>query len=183
VHIPKVTTAAATAHGSNNSNFSDSDGETKEDDNEATAVLIGGHAPKLKSHDPFSLILNIDDDPHIASLETDRAINFQDVNQFEMKAFRKKILDLLKIRRVMKENMTVSGTHDNEPWNFVESAMTKVPGFTKISVYYLFKQCEACDGIDSVFQPFLDAAMVGDTTSLGGWLNNNSDSASEGGFC
>ena len=127
--------------------------------------------------------MNIDDDPHIASLETDRANNLIYVNQFKMKAFRKKILDLIKIRRFMNENMTVSGTHDNEPWNFVESAMTKVPGFTKISVYYLFKQCEACDGIDSVFQPFLDAAMVGDTTSLGGWLNNNSDSASEGGFC
>jgi hypothetical protein len=48
----------------------------------------------------------------------------------------------------MKENMTVSGTHDNEPWNFVESTMTKLPGFTKISVYYFFKRCEVCDGID-----------------------------------
>ena len=79
----------------------------------------------------------------------------------------------------MKENMTVSGTHDNEPWNFVESAMTKVPGFTRISVYYFFKQCEACDGIDSVFQTFLDAAMVANTTSLGGWSNNKSDSERE----
>ncbi len=80
------------------------------------------------------MILNIDDDPHIASLETDRVINLLDVNQFDAKAFRKKILDLFKIQRVMKESMTVSGTHDNESWNFVESAMTKVLGFTKISV-------------------------------------------------
>jgi hypothetical protein len=79
----------------------------------------------------------------------------------------------------MNENMTVSGTHDNEPWNFVASAMTKVLGFTKILVYYFFKQFEACDGIESVFQSFLDAAMVGDTTSLGGWSNNNSDSERE----
>ena len=180
VHIPKVaTTAAATTHGTNNSNLSDSDSETREDDVEATGVLFGGHVPKLKSHDPFSLILNTDDDAHIASLVTDRAINLLDVNQFETKAFRKKILDLFKIRRVMKENMTVSGTHDNEPWNFVESAMTNVPGFTKISVYYFFKRCEACDGIDAVFQPFLDVAMVGDTTSLGGWSNHNSDSERE----
>ncbi len=76
---------------------------------------IEGHAPKFNSHDPFLLILNIDDDPHIASLETERAIDLLDVNQFETKAFRKKILDLFKIRRVMKENMTVSGTHYNEP--------------------------------------------------------------------
>ena len=75
MHIPKVTSAAATAHGTNSSNSSNSDNETREDDVEATGVLIGGHAPKLKSHDPFSLILNIDDDPHIARLETDRAID------------------------------------------------------------------------------------------------------------
>ena len=37
----------------------------------------------------------------------------------------------------MKENMTVSGTHDNdEPWNFVECAMVKILGFTNIAVYY-----------------------------------------------
>jgi hypothetical protein len=123
--------------------------------------------------------LNIDDDPHIASLETDRANNLIYVYQFKMKAFRKKILDLIKIRRFMNEIMTVSGTHDNEPWNFVTYAMTKVPGFTKISAYYFFKQCEACDGVDSVFQTFLDAAMVADTTSLGGWSNNKSDSERE----
>ena len=178
VHIPKVATTAAL--GNNNRNLSDSDNETREDDDEATSV-VHGHA-KFKSHDPFSSILNIDEDPHIASLKTDRSINLLDINQFETKAFRKKILDLFKIRRIMKENMTVSGTHDNEPWNFVETAMTKVPGFTKISVFYFFKRCEACDGIDAVFQPFLDAAMVGNTTSLGGCSNHdNSDSEREGG--
>ena len=79
----------------------------------------------------------------------------------------------------MKENMTVSGTHDNdEPWNFVECAMVKVPGFTKIAVYYFYKRCEACDDeIDTVFQPFLDQAMVGNTTSLGG--DNDSDYGQE----
>ena len=72
--------------------------------------------------------------------------------------------------------MTVSGTHDNEPWNFVECAMAKVPGgFTKITVYFFYKQCEACDGIDSVFQPFSDSSMVGNTTTS---LGNNSDSDS-----
>ena len=101
-----------------------------------------------------------------------------EVNQFETKAFRKNFLDLFKIRRTMKENMTVSGTHDNEPWNFVECAMAKVQGgFTKIAVYYFYKQCEACDGIDSVFQPFLDSSMVGDSTSLGD--NNDSDAGRE----
>ncbi|KAI2490773.1 hypothetical protein MHU86_23797 [Fragilaria crotonensis] len=79
----------------------------------------------------------------------------------------------------MKENMTVSGTHDNEPWNFVESAMTKVQGFTKtFFVYFFYKRCEAYDEIDAVFQPFLDPAFVGDTTSLGGC--NDSDDKEDG---
>jgi hypothetical protein len=71
------------------------------------------------------------------------------------------MLDLVKIRQIMKENMTVSGTHDNEPWNFVECAMTKVQGFTKIAVYYFYKRCEVCDEIESVFQPFLEPAFAG----------------------
>ena len=80
----------------------------------------------------------------------------------------------------MKENMTVSGTHDNdEPWNLVECAMVKVPGFTKIAAYYFYKRCEACDEIDTVFQPFLDQAMVGNKTSLGGDNDNDSDYGQE----
>ena len=101
-----------------------------------------------------------------------------EVNQFETKAFRKIVLDLFKIPRTMKENMTVSGTNASKPWNFVECAMANMQGdFTKIAVYYFYKRCEACDGIDSVFQPFLDSSMVGDSTSLGD--NNDSDAGRE----
>jgi hypothetical protein len=164
-HLPKA--ARTGEDGAMCTPMKDKD-DSSDSDSEGSAVGGAGY----KNDDPFSSILNVDDDPHIASLETDRAINLMEVNQFETKAFRRKILDLFKIRRIMKENMTVSGTHDNEPWNFVECAMMKVPGFTKIAVYYFYKRCEACDEIDSVFQPFLDQAMVGDTTSLG---ENDSD--------
>jgi hypothetical protein len=169
-HLPNA--ARTGEHGATCTPMKDKE-DSSESDSERSAVGGAGY----KNDDPFSSILNVDDDPHIASLETDRAINLMEVNQFETKAFRKKILDLFKIRRIMKENMTVSGTHDNEPWNFVECAMLKVPGFTKIAVYYFYKRCEACDEIDSVFQPFLDQAMVGDTTSLGG--DNDSDYGQE----
>ncbi len=74
MHIPKVTTAAATTDGTNNSNSSDSDSETRKDDVEATGFLIGGHAPKLKSHDLSSLILNIDGDPHMPVLRPMRPL-------------------------------------------------------------------------------------------------------------
>ena len=63
-----------------------------------------------------------------------------EVDQYKTPAFWKKILDLFKIRRCMKENMSVSGTHDNDAWNFIESAMAKTPGFTKVAVYYFYKQ-------------------------------------------
>jgi hypothetical protein len=180
VDIRKTATAAGAAHDGtpnqscNLSDSADNERNNHANDDEARSVVCG-HAPEYrKNYDPFSSILNEDNDPHISDLKNDKAINLLDINQFETKAFRKKILDLFKIRRIMKENMTVSGTHDNEPWNFVESAMTKVQGFTKIAVYYFYRRCEACDGIDSVFQPFLDAAMIGDTTSLGGCSNDDS---------
>ena len=37
----------------------------------------------------------------------------------------------------MKESMTVSGTHDSNPWNFVECAMPGTRGFTKDAVHYV----------------------------------------------
>jgi hypothetical protein len=133
--------------------------------------------------DCFSSILNMDNDPHIAiGLVDDKQINLMQVSQFDTKAFRKKINDLFKIRRRMKENMTVSGTHDNEAWNFVESAMASSGckgGFTKIGVYYFYKRCEGCDGIDAVFSPFLDPDLLGDSTNLGD-DSNSSESEEKG---
>jgi hypothetical protein len=129
--------------------------------------------------DCFSSIINADNDPHISiGLVDDKHINLMQVSQFDTKAFRKKINDLFKIRRRMKENMTVSGTHDNEAWNFVESAMASSGckgGFTKIGVYYFYKRCEGCDGIDAVFSPFLDPDLLGDSTNL----RDDSDSSDE----
>jgi hypothetical protein len=55
-----------------------------------------GNHSRLKSHDRFSLILNIDDDPHIASLETDRAINLLDVNQLTRRHSERKFLTSLR---------------------------------------------------------------------------------------
>ena len=65
--------------------------------------------------------------------------------------------------------MTVSGTHDNAVWNFVESAMSGRggSGMTKISLYYFFMRCEMIPDIDSHFQPFLHPSLLGDTVSIG----------------
>ena len=59
-------------------------------------------------------------------------------DHFDIEAFRKKILDLFNLCRKMKENMTVSETHESNPWNVVECAMSGKSGFTKIPVYFVF---------------------------------------------
>jgi hypothetical protein len=152
-------TATTNDNPTSNGNNNDSDNKSAKDD-----------ADRNNCGECFLLILNDDDDLHIHSLlETDRFINLMEVNQFDTKAFWKKIYDLFKICCILQENMTVSGTHDNKSWNFVESAMATSGlgcGFTKIAVYYFYKQCEACDGINAVFQLFLDPAILGNTTCL-----------------
>ena len=89
VNIPNAST---NDNPTNNCDNKDSDNESAKDD-----------ADRNNCSDCFSLILNDDDDDlHIQSLlETDRFINLMEVNQFDTKAFRKKIYDLCKIRRIM----------------------------------------------------------------------------------
>ena len=68
----------------------------------------------------------------------------------------------------MKENMTASGTHDSDPWSFVEAAMhaAKKPSLTKLGVYYFYVQCEEHPDMDLQFQPFLDSTLLGDPVLL-----------------
>jgi hypothetical protein len=122
--------------------------------------------PAQLQQDNFCSLIFPPDDIYLADLEIDSDINLLCVDQFETEAFRKKIMDLFKIRRKMKQNMTESGTHDSDPWNFVECAMSGISGFTKMGVYYFYQQCEANIDIDGYFQPFLDLSMRGDTVSL-----------------
>ena len=68
----------------------------------------------------------------------------------EMNAFQKKCLDLFKVWSIMKENMMKSGTHDSDPYSFVEVAMRGFMGLTPISVFYFYKWCVEQSDIDSV---------------------------------
>ena len=67
----------------------------------------------------------------------------------------------------MKENMTKSGTHDSDPYNFVEVAMRGFTGLTPISVFYFYKWCDEHPDIDSVFQPFINDDLKGNSITLG----------------
>jgi hypothetical protein len=126
--------------------------------------------------DAFSELIFPSGDVYLTDLSSSDEINLLEVDQFTTDAFRKKILDLFKIRRKIKENMNVSGTHDNEVWNFVESGMKGYDtGFTKIAVYYFYVRCDQTLGIDSVFQPFLDPSLRSDSSSLG-WIEDDEKS-------
>jgi hypothetical protein len=105
------------------------------------------------------------DDEHLLELSGDPDINLFSVDQTDTKAFTKKIMSLFAVRRKMQYNMTVSGTHESDPWHFVENAMLGTTGLNKISVYYFYQRCEQNKDIDSNFQPFLDMSMKGDSVS------------------
>jgi hypothetical protein len=73
----------------------------------------------------------------------------------------------------MKTNMTASGTHDSDPWNFVEAAMKSFPGFTKLSVYYFYLRCNERNDVDSHFCPFMHSDHLGDSVSLDNSLDES----------
>jgi hypothetical protein len=102
--------------------------------------------------DPNCRLVNEDEDNiHLINVANDWEINISSVVQFDTTEFRNKILNLFKIWRIIQENETISGTHDNEPWNFVETAMAKIPNsaFTKSSVHYSYKRYESVPDIDA----------------------------------
>jgi hypothetical protein len=72
---------------------------------------------------------------------------------------------LFKVRKVMQQNMTVSGEHDNDPYNFVEVAMKKV-GKTRLSLlgcYYFFKLCDENPEVDTHHCMEMDNILKGNT--------------------
>jgi hypothetical protein len=101
--------------------------------------------------DPYCRLVIVDEDNiRLVNLANDEEINLSSVLQLDTTSFRK-VLNLLKIRRIIQENIAISGTNDNEPWNFVETAMAKIPnaGFTKSYVYFFYKRCENVPDMDA----------------------------------
>jgi hypothetical protein len=75
-----------------------------------------------------------DDDVALGIIIPSEDSYFEEVNSLELwdfdvmtaDAIKKKVVLLMKVRKVMQQNMTVSGEHDSDPYNFVEVAMKKV---------------------------------------------------------
>ena len=108
------------------------------------------------------LILLSTEDKHYEEL------NELDMGQFDYmapEAIKKKVLLLFKVRRIMQQNMTTSGEHDNDPYNFVEVAMRKVGrgGLSILGCYYFFKVCDTHPEVDARYSSEMDDALKGNT--------------------
>lgn len=95
-------------------------------------------------------------------------IHLLDLNNFDnmsATAIRKKVHQLLKVRKEMKKNMTISGEHDSDPYNFVEVAMKNVGGcgLTILGCYYFYMRCEENPEVDSVFGDQMEDSLKGNT--------------------
>jgi hypothetical protein len=118
--------------------------------------------------DFVTIVVFPNNDEHLLELVSDLDVDLSNVDQYSTKVFQKRIIDLFKVRRKMKKNMTEYGTHDSDPWHFLENAMLGTSGLNKILAYFFYQQCEANHDIDSNFQPFMDSAMKGDSVSKRG---------------
>ena len=125
------------------------------------------HFLKTSSHNDFATHIVSYNDPILAELDTNEEVDLAQFEQMEMNAFQKKCLDLFKVWSIMKENMRKSGTQDSDPYNFVEVAMRGFMGLTPISVFYFYQWCDKHPDIDSVFQPFMNDALKGNSITLG----------------
>ena len=142
------------------------DDVVEEGSTDPTAVVIP-EENESTMEDEFSTLIVSSEDPVLADLDTNEEVDLEQFEQMETNAFRKKCLDLFKVRSIMKENMTKSGTHDSDPYNFVEVAMRGFTGLTPISVFYFYNQCDEHPDIDAVFQPFMNDDLKGNSITLG----------------
>ena len=105
---------------------------------EPTAVAIP-EENESTMEDEFATLIVSYEDPVLADLDANEEVDLAQFEQMETNAFRKKCPDLFKVCSTMKQNMTKSGTHDSDPYNFVGVAMRGFTGLTPISVF-LFLQ-------------------------------------------
>ena len=94
-------------------------------------------------------------------------MDLEDFDLMTSTAIRKKFNMLMKVRREMKKNMTISGEHDNDAYNCVEVAMKNAGsmGLTVIGCYYFFSRCEENPEVDIRFADTMDEVLMGNTDS------------------
>ena len=111
------------------------------------------------------------DDPHWDEYESLQLVEY-DVMAAEL--IKKKVHSLLKIRKTMQENMTKSGEHGNDPYDFVDVALKKIGknGLSHLGCYYFFKLCDANPDVDVYHTVEMDDNLKGNTTTDEDNFNN-----------
>jgi hypothetical protein len=107
-------------------------------------------------------IVGTETDAHLVQLEDD--VDLTEFNLSTSKSCQQVFFALRKVRAKMKENMTQSGTHGNDPWDFVAVALRAVKqsiGFNE--AYYYYTRMEAHPDVEAQFQPFIDESLKGDS--------------------
>jgi hypothetical protein len=73
---------------------------------------------------------------------------------------------LLRVRVLMKDRMTASGHHSNNPWDYAAAAALTEPGIHQHESYYFFVRCaEYGDTVDQVFDASLPDSARGNSGS------------------
>lgn len=113
---------------------------------------------------PLDLVIS-EEDPHYGDL---LLLDLDEYDLMTSEVMRKKFNMLLKVRRVMIKDMTTSGEHGNDPYNFVDVAMKKAggTGLTTLGCYYFFLRCSATPAIDVSFAVAMEPALMGSTREL-----------------
>jgi hypothetical protein len=108
------------------------------------------------------LIVLPTDDLHYDEVE---GLNLLDFDMMTASAIKKKIMLLIKVRKIVQDNMTLSGEHDSDAYNFMEVAIKKVGagGLTLVGSYYFFKLCDVHPEVDVTYTVTLDDAIKGNT--------------------
>jgi hypothetical protein len=109
----------------------------------------------------LQLVIN-EDDEHYNELTS---LNLQQFDVMTSTVIRKKVNHLMKVRKEIQKNMTLSGEHDSDPYNFVDVAIKNVggSGLTTLGCYYFFKRCEDNPEVDVSFANEMDKSLKGNT--------------------
>ena len=107
-------------------------------------------------------IIIAEEDEHYEEI---KSVRLQEFDIMSSSAIKKKVNQLLKVRKQLQKNMTISGEHDSNPYNFVEVAMNSIGknGLSLLGCYYFFKRCEDNPEVDVCFSQEMDDALKGNT--------------------
>lgn len=95
-----------------------------------------------------------------------------DLDEFDVMtadSIKKKINTLFKVRREVQKNMTVSGEHDSDSFNFMDVAMKNVgagQSLTKLGCYYFFKRCDENKEVDEKFVVGVEPGIKGNSDDI-----------------